>query len=73
MARVLFRLREVDGALAACDCALALVPDHHGALDLRERVAAGRASMPVPSGVAGTISPEVTAFLAALIEVVLMG
>lgn len=73
MARALLRLREMDGALAACDCALALVPDHRAALEARERLVAEGVSAPVPSGVAGTISPEVMSFLAALVEAVLLG
>jgi hypothetical protein len=46
VARTLYVMHEVDGALAACDCVLAFEPHHRAALTLRERIGADERMRP---------------------------
>lgn len=71
MARALFRLREMDGALAACDCALSLAPDHRAALALRERIAAERVKPSAPAKNTLELPPEAFELVFALIGLVI--
>jgi hypothetical protein len=70
VARARFRLHEVDGALAACGCALAIVAEYAAALDLRERIAAGQPMAPAPAKQGIELGPEAFELVAALIGLI---